>query len=108
MNSYPNICDIYCSNCKSINHNLVDLEQYLHEINKIKKSINPLSSKRRVSLFTYQFLVKGPFNKVSSKSKFIYVEIPIGNKNKNYLVRFRYVLNFYKFLVINFLVGLTL
>ena len=33
VNSYPHICDIYCSNCKSINHNLVDLEQYLHEIN---------------------------------------------------------------------------
>ena len=43
MNSYQNICDICCSNCKSINHNFVDLEKYLHEINKIKKSINPLS-----------------------------------------------------------------
>ena len=52
MNSYQNICDICCSNCKSINHNLIDLEKYLHEINKIKKSINPLNSKRR-GLYIY-------------------------------------------------------
>ena len=63
-NCNKNICKICYENCKNNNHNLLDLERYLDEVDKNKKNINSI-------IFQNHILPKekGNFDAIEKKNR---------------------------------------